>query len=178
MHTIVRQRKRAEQPTPYRALVIGAVTMPGIALVLTHVSRILHAEAAQAVARQQFAGAGVDHGAHLCGPQWAEWQRDGKKLIGPHARIATRASIDVDHIVQATALRIPESIKMSAGVRQQGFTSMRCPCRALSHSALTSTHFPILGVTTQSPTLASIHVSCIPGSPARSSPSAGSTPMP
>src|ERR1035438_10773249 len=95
MHTIVRQRKRAEQPTPYRALVIGTVTMPGIALVLTHVSRILHAEAAQAVTRQQFVGAGVDHGAHLCGPQWAEWQRDGKKLIGPHARTATRAAIDV-----------------------------------------------------------------------------------
>src|ERR1017187_9416177 len=74
--------------------------------------------------------AGVDHGAHLCGPQWAEWQRDGKKLIGPHARIATRAAIDVDHIVQAMALRIPESIKMSAGVRQQGFTAMRCPCIA------------------------------------------------
>jgi len=42
----------------------------------------------------------------LCGPQWAEWQRDGKKLIGPHARIATRAAIDVDHIAFAVGCSI------------------------------------------------------------------------
>ena len=42
---------------------------------------------------------------------------------------------------------------------------------ALSQSAWISTGFPIRGVTTQSPTLASIQVSCTPGSPAASSPS-------
>src|SRR5262249_1266685 len=38
--------------------------------------------------------------------------------------------------------------------------------RALSHRAWTSTGLPIRGVTTQSPTLASIQVSATPGTPA------------
>ena len=42
---------------------------------------------------------------------------------------------------------------------------------ALSHSAWTSTGLPIRGVTTQSPILASIQVSCTPGTPAASRPS-------
>ena len=37
---------------------------------------------------------------------------------------------------------------------------------AFNHSAFTSTGLPTRGVTTQSPTLASIQVSCTPGSPA------------
>ena len=44
--------------------------------------------------------------------------------------------------------------------------------RAFNQSACTSTGLPMRGVTTQSPTFASIHVSCTPGSPAASSPSA------
>jgi hypothetical protein len=43
---------------------------------------------------------------------------------------------------------------------------------ALIHSACTSTGLPMRGVTTQSPSLASIQVSCTPGAPARSRPSA------
>ena len=50
--------------------------------------------------------------------------------------------------------------------------------RALYQSALISTGLPMRGVTTRSPTRASIHVSCTPGSPAVTSPSAGSTRMP
>ena len=49
-----------------------------------------------------------------------------------------------------------------------------CPpiASALIHNAWISTGLPIRGVITQSPTLASIHVSCTPGAPALTSPSA------
>ena len=43
--------------------------------------------------------------------------------------------------------------------------------KALYQSACISTGFPYLGVTTLSPTLASIQVSCTPGSPQESKPS-------
>jgi len=49
---------------------------------------------------------------------------------------------------------------------------------ALYQSAFSSTGIPARCVITQSPTFASIQVSCTPGSPARSNPSTGSTPMP
>ena len=42
---------------------------------------------------------------------------------------------------------------------------------ALIQSACTSTGLPMRGVTTQSPTFASIHVSCTPGTPALRRPS-------
>jgi len=45
---------------------------------------------------------------------------------------------------------------------------------ALIHSACTSTGLPARGVTTQSPTLASIQVSCTPGAPQAISPSPSS----
>jgi hypothetical protein len=50
--------------------------------------------------------------------------------------------------------------------------------KALYQSALISTGLPMRGVTTQSPTLASIQVSCTPAVPPRSSPSVPSTPIP
>src|SRR5215475_14074837 len=72
---------------------------------------------------------------------------------------------------------------MSAGsLKLSGSSSRRAKSpmtrNALYHSALISTGLPMRGVTTQSPTFASIQVSCTPAVPARSSPSAPSTPTP
>src|SRR5205807_65811 len=62
-----------------------------------------------------------------------------------------------------------------AGLLPSAWANSPVVTSALYHRALTSTGLPMRGVTTQSPTLASIQVSCTPGSPAASSPSVGST---
>ena len=58
---IVRPRERAEQPRPYRALVIGTVALTLTATVVADVTRILGVERAQALRGEQFPRAGPDH---------------------------------------------------------------------------------------------------------------------
>ena len=111
-------------------------------------------------------------------------QADREDLVRAQRGIgAVRA---IEHVEEPAARRIDEAREARlrrAGERAES-RAAGLPSRsansaisvsALNHSALISTGLPMRGVTTQSPTLASIQVSCTPGSPARSSPSAGST---
>ena len=85
--------------------------------------------------------------------------------------------IGVDDVVEAAAPRRSRSASRNAVaaalVQRRAARGRTAPAiaSALSQSAWTSTGLPIRGVTTQSPTFASIQVSCTPGTPAASSPS-------
>ena len=92
---------------------------------------------------------------------------DGEDLIRAARGVnPARDVIDIDDVVQIPGLRVPESgdelrARVVAGLRQAGESSPATRS-AFSHSAWTSTGLPMRGVTAQSPTRASIHVSCIP----------------
>ena len=63
----VRQDKRADQPAPSCALVIGAVALQLVAFICAAILRVLRREAAQAVGSEQPLSAGVHDGAALDG---------------------------------------------------------------------------------------------------------------
>jgi len=67
VHAIVRQRERAEQPAPDRALVIGGVALAYAAGVDADIVGMPRRQAAQSNRGQQFAAAGIHH--RMCAPR-------------------------------------------------------------------------------------------------------------
>jgi hypothetical protein len=65
----VRQDKRANQPAPSCALVVGAVTLQLVASVCAAILRVLRREAAEADRSQKLLSAAVHHAALLDGRQ-------------------------------------------------------------------------------------------------------------
>jgi len=106
-------------------------------------------------------------------------------LVGPYRRIGN--AVQPDDVVEAVLLGIPEQLR-ERRLNARGFLAVlgaraliaaaigeaAATLSALYQSALISTGFPRRGVTTQSPTFASIQVSCTPSCPALRSPSSGS----
>jgi len=112
-------------------------------------------------------------------------QRRARKLVGhPPRRFGgaeggigrTRLMVRIDHVVQVSTCLVPKAhLERFAATGENLFPALRERLaieRAFSQRAWTSTGLPMRGVTTQSPTLASIQVNWTPGSPAASSPSA------
>ena len=102
---------------------------------------------------------------------------DREYLVRSNARVGSAGlEIGVDDVVEAplsTRSRTARGTTAGPAVGIAPAAIKRAPIlSALIQSACTSTGFPMRGVTTQSPTLASIQVSCTPGLPAQSRPSA------
>ena len=184
----VGEGKRAEEPAPGRTLVVGAVALGRSAPVARRVAGIAGCEAAQAERGQELARAGVDD------PCAAAPARAGSRAARPRrsgwaAGVGVGARGPIDHVVARAGRLVPEAVEARRGAPGHLIPGRIVPAQppareplmarsALYQSALISTGLPVRGVTTRSPTFASIHVSCTPGSPARSRPSAASTPMP
>src|SRR5258708_30052367 len=119
VHAVVGAHKGAEQPAPGRAHVVSGIALPAIAPVAAYVPWILRAQAAQPVAGQQFAPAAIDHGAHLFLTQGGIGQRHREDLVRTDARVEGASPIDIDHVVQARAPRVPKAREARAGAREQ-----------------------------------------------------------
>ena len=171
--------ERPEQPGPDRALVVGAIALPARRRRSAAGSRARRAPAsAGRAASAACARPSRPRGSHRARPGPDSGRPPTARIwFGPQRRIVAAGDVvDVDHVVQAAAR--PRS-RSAAGTRpararsSAAYSGAGAPaiCSAFSHSAWTSTGLPIRGVTTRSPTLASIQVSCTPGTPAASRPS-------
>src|ERR1700722_13266639 len=120
VHAIMSPHERPEQPGPHRAHVIGGIPLSGVARVAPDVARFLRAQTAKSVARQQFPAAAINDGPHLLGWQSAKRHRDRQNLVRSYAAVSCASSVDVEHVVQAGALRVPESAETRVRAQEQG----------------------------------------------------------
>src|SRR5207302_1883767 len=88
----VRQRERAEQPAPYRTLVIGGVPPAQIAAIPPGIARVTRREAAHSDRRQQRPRASVHDRPGTLRIQQAGAERYRENLIWPQAGILPPAA--------------------------------------------------------------------------------------
>ena len=105
---------------------------------------------------------------------------DREHLVRPHAPVHLAGDmVHIHHVDQPARLGVGEAGgEGCARLPLRRFPPRRpggADAKRVIHSACTSTGLPTRGVTTQSPSFASIQVSCTPGSPARSNPSVSAT---
>ena len=172
IHLQPRVDERTDQPAPHRALVIGRVARAQVAEVARLVVGVAGRERAQADRRQQPIAHDAHHRLPAVARQHRMRQRDREHLVRPALRIVARAPVGVDDVVAGS--RRPAYQKRSLNDRRarsarsrysraRVVRARRPSCSisrsALYQSALISTALPRRGVTTQSSTFASIHVS-------------------
>ena len=109
----VGEGKRTEQPSPRRALVVGAVALGRSAPVATRVRGIAGREAPEPERGQELAGAGIDHSSLPLRRERARGERDREDLVGPKGRVGARRTID--HVVARTGRLVPEAIEARGG---------------------------------------------------------------
>src|SRR5438105_15789666 len=102
----MRERKRAEQPAPNGALMVGCVALARAAMVVSLVSGFSWRKAAQAVGREQAPCANVHNRFSLLWRKRALRKRHGKDLTGTKRRSVTVARL-ANHVVEAMRSRIP-----------------------------------------------------------------------
>src|ERR1039458_486528 len=105
LHVEVCGDKRSHQPGPDRALVIGAVAAPGIALVPAAIPRMAGGQAAQAPRRQEMPLDSVHNGFGFIGRKHLVEEAHGEDLVRPHGGIA---DISIDDVVEALRRLVPE----------------------------------------------------------------------
>ena len=165
--------ERADQPGPHRALVIGRVARAQVAVVVRLVVGIARRERAQADRRQQAFAHHVaapaaqrsrdrapDAAARSRTPGWAGTpDRRRRPRHRPRRRDSRRSAYQKRSLNDrcARSARAAQYVAASSPLFAQPSRSSRRS--ALYQSALISTALPRRGVTTQSPTLASIQVS-------------------
>src|ERR1700736_5178177 len=104
------KRERAEQPSPYRPLMIGGVALLRRARVPPMVAGLARPEAAEAEGDEEFACAHVDDGLLLRRRKSGLRQRDGKDLIRAQRRIVVPSPPwAVDHIETKLGCGIPKT---------------------------------------------------------------------
>jgi hypothetical protein len=118
--------------------------------------------------------------------QRARRQRHGDELVRAQGRVV--AVGPVQHVEAPAVTRVPETVEAGGHARgelvEHAGRAAQAPRETpQGHECgvpepLISIGVPMRGVTTQSSIFTSIHVTCAPGSPAASNPSAGSTRMP
>ena len=190
VHAVVGLGVGAQQPGPDRALVIASVAADRIAAVVAAIGRIVGTERAQPEVRQQRSPDGVDN-AGCCAPSSSGYGSETAKIwFGRSSQfVAVRTIHDVGQVAEILseeartetgAHASAESVVIVAEgcITARDAAAPRCCAARCTRAPGSRRACRSRGVTTQSPTLASIQVSCTPGSPARSRPSAGSTPMP
>ncbi len=159
---------------------IGAVPRPLIARIGAAIVRIGGIEGAQAQRREEAGLDRVDHRPRRGAGEEREGQAaDRQDLVRPDLGIhRARDVVGIDHVVKGARWarkRAKLAEARCSRSRQRGDQRAEPILSALIHRAWTSTGLPMRGVTTQSSTLASIQVSCTPGTPARSNPSASAS---
>src|SRR5882724_7531722 len=107
VHLEVRERERAEEERPHRALMISAVAVPLIATVMALVLRVAGRKTPEPVGRQEMAGAGVDDLALAFEWEWALAERDCEDLVWPERVIVAVGR--VDDVVTTPDAFIPEA---------------------------------------------------------------------
>src|SRR5882724_6452838 len=107
VHLEVRERERAEEERPHRALMISAVAVPLIAAVLALVLRVAGRKTPQPVGRQEMARAGVDDLALAFERERALAERDCEDLVWPERVIVAVGR--VDDVVTTPDAFIPEA---------------------------------------------------------------------
>ena len=150
---------------------ICRITRSQIAIVTRFVISVSGRERSQPVRCQQAVFCDVHDGLPARRVKHRVFQRDGKQLVWPACRIGA-AVFRINDVVKVLAFLIPEPLVEGRRARwasSANSSALRSGCgwscnqdsrsrRALYQSALISTALPRLGVTTQSSTLASIHV--------------------
>ena len=171
---VARLGVRAQQPAPDRTLVVGAVAVDLVAAVGAPIGRIVRRKRAQTVARSATHDRPRRARPGLGSLEQRIGERQRKDLVRPHRPVVAVRS--VDHVGEMVEVRRRKPrgtssrtsgrpghrtlSRRSASPRSAG--SAPTVRSTLYQSALISTGLPIRGVTTQSPTLASIQVSCTP----------------
>ena len=119
----VRPDERSQEPGPDGPLVVSAVALCGTARVARRVSGFSGRQRAQPVRGEQLLLDGPHDGPSLLGPQQRERKRDGEDLIGPQPWVGP--AVPTDHVVEATARRIPENL-LEAAFDRLGFVRVGC----------------------------------------------------
>ena len=113
VHPQVGEGKWAEEPSPGRTLVVGAVALGRSAPVSTRVRGIAGCQAPQPERGQELARAGVDHPSLPLRRERARGERDREDLVGPKGGVGARGTID--HVVARAGRLVPEAIEARRG---------------------------------------------------------------
>ena len=179
----------ANQPSPHGSLVIGCIASAQVAKIARFVIGLARRQRAQPDRRHQL----CVHRGNNCLPIFSVEDRmlecNRKDLV--RSKRSVVSVLAVDDVIEIAASRMPKTaiegsarlVRMAANSSASGSCASRSQSasmrRALHYqSPLISTALPRRGVTTQSPTFASIQVSAQPSAPWVRSPSCGSTLMP
>src|ERR1700674_1958765 len=120
------QRKRPEQPAPRSTLMIGGIALPRAARVPALVPRFAGREAAQTVTGEQMLRADIYDGFLLRRCERADGQRYAENLVGAKRGVVADSG-RINHVEAARALRVPELLKTSPGLRGKLFVVLdRC----------------------------------------------------
>src|SRR5437879_1516595 len=116
IHFEMRRDKRAQQPAPDRALVIGRVAAALVPAVLTHVRWVSWRQTPQPIRRQEVTGADVHDGPLPVLPKGTGRQRHCENLIRPQGRIVPVRP--VQHVIAVAQGIAPEPVE--PGLRASG----------------------------------------------------------
>ena len=178
MHAHPGLDERPRQPGPDGALVIGAVTLRRPAAVMRRIILFARRERTRAHRRPQLI---LHHLHHARGPfaldQGQRQTAHGKELVRAHPVIdPARLMIDIDDVIEAAARLVPETLagKKRIPARRARAMRDRAGWSGRARSATAPAPRPACRCAASRPsrpTLASIQVSCTPGTPQASSPS-------